>query len=241
MSAFADLPVARVQYYTTAPYPCSYVPGQTARSLVATPLFRLEMGTFAHLVYLGFRRSGHFVYRPKCVDCQACTPTRVAVFDFAATRAQKRVSRQHDSLTAKLLPTGFVHEHFELYQRYQRHRHEGGGMDGDNEEQYRQYMLQSSVDTVLVEFREAGVLRMVSIVDVLPDGISANYTFFDPEVRGSSFGTYAILWQIAYARALGLPYLYLGYWVDGSRKMRYKANFNPQERLLDGHWQRLAH
>ena len=138
----------------------------------------------------------------------------------------------------------FEREHYDLYLRYQRTRHAGGGMDHDSREQYQHFLLHSNVDTVLVEFRdsaeEGAKLRMVSLIDRLEDGLSSVYTFFDPALRQSSLGTYNVLWQIDRCRALGLPYLYLGYWIEHSPKMAYKANFRPIEGLVNGRWERLA-
>jgi arginine-tRNA-protein transferase len=127
-------------------------------------------------------------------------------------------------------------QHYALYLRYQRHRHPGGGMDQDSREQYQHFLLHSNVATDLVEFREGGALRMVSLVDRLADGLSSVYTFFEPDLPGTSFGTWNILWQIRRCADLGLPYLYLGYWIAESPKMAYKASFRPIEGLVDGRW-----
>jgi arginine-tRNA-protein transferase len=134
----------------------------------------------------------------------------------------------------------FNPEHYALYLRYQRFRHPGGGMDQDSREQYQHFLLQSNVATDLLEFREDGALRMVSLVDRLADGLSSVYTFFEPAVSGASFGTYNILWQIERCRALGLAHLYLGYWIADSRKMAYKAAFRPIEGLVGGRWVELV-
>jgi arginine-tRNA-protein transferase len=239
MSQLNDLPLVRVQFYSTAPYPCSYLPQRYSRSQVATPSHVINGFVYSELVRLGFRRSGLFVYRPHCERCNACTPVRVPVAQFQPNRTQKRVTKQHSDLIATFVPLTFKHEHYALYLRYQNARHPGGGMDQDSHEQYRHFLLQSNVNTHLVEFRQGDVLRMVSIVDQLSDGLSSVYTFYDPQVEGASFGTYNILWQIASAKELGLPNLYLGYWIDQSPKMMYKRNFKPIEGMVEGQWRPL--
>jgi len=236
MSHPTDLPLKTLQFYTTAGYSCSYLPEREARSQVAAPSHLIDTDIYSDLVEQGFRRSGLFTYRPHCDACSACQPIRLDVLRFRPTRTQRRIDKRHDDLRSGIMPLRWKAEHFDLYQRYQSRRHGGADMDEDSQTQYSQFLLTSRVESRLVEFRTlGGELRMVSMIDVLKNGLSAVYTFFDPDAPGS-LGTYGILWQIRQCRSLGLPWLYLGYWIKESRKMAYKSQFRPHQILKRNVW-----
>ena len=274
MSLLNDIPLSALHFYLTAPYSCSYLPDLQARSQVATPALLISAPVYTQLVQHGFRRSGNYTYRPHCDNCRACIPLRVLAKQFTASRSQRRAWKLHAHLEATLHPLQDSPEYYGLYQRYQRARHKDGGMDNDDRESYQNFLLQSHVDSVLVEFREPfdppasdppasnpstspsvlsevegsgqakaqdkqGVLRMVSVIDLLSDGLSSVYTFYEPDLPRARLGVYNVLWQIELCRKLDLDFVYLGYWIAASRKMAYKTQYQPAQGLQDGTWRAL--
>lgn len=236
-----------LRVYRTGLYTCSYLPGLQARSQVIDPATPMLPVLFRQLLHHGFRRSGHMIYRPACDHCQACIPVRLDTGQFTPDRSQRRAWKHHQSLEVNLRPTRFDAEHFALYRRYQQLRHDDPSQDEDDDyESYNNYLLCSPVESVLAEFREpsgspeAGRLRMVSLIDLQQDSLSAVYTFYDPEVPGSSYGVFNVLWQIRLCRQLHLPWLFLGYYIRDCRKMSYKQRYQPAQGLYQGEWLPLA-
>lgn len=226
----------RPQLLLGAEHPCSYLDGRVARSIFVAPDLKLDAARYGTLLDLGFRRSGAYVYRPACSACRQCRPARVPVMQFTPDRAQRRCAKRNADLRLRI-ETEFSAEHYELYRRYLRARHPGGGMDPDDRAAFHSFLSSSWKATEILALRDAaGRLLAGAVVDRVPQGLSAVYTYFDPQDGARSLGTYAVLKEIERASALGLPYLYLGYWVPGSAKMDYKRRFRPLEILTPRGW-----
>jgi leucyl-tRNA---protein transferase len=236
-----EAPLQKLQFYVTTPYQCGYLPKQLAQSLIASPQSLVNAQIYSGLIQQGFRRSGKFAYRPHCEHCQACIPVRLILSKFKPNRSQKRAYQAYQFLKVRILPIAFHQAHFELYQTYQLLRHSDGieteHGQSDSVSQYQQFLCQSNVDSLMIEFTDdTGAIKIVSVVDVVDDGISAVYTFYDASNPKHSYGTFAVVWLAEWAKTLHLPYLYLGYWIKDSHKMSYKQSFNPQEKLIEGEW-----
>ena len=227
-------------FYTTAPLPCPYLPGRTERKIVTELSGTEAEALHERLSRAGFRRSHNIAYAPVCPGCQACVPIRVVSEDFTPDRTQRRILRANADLTVSEMPARATAEQFTLFQRYQKNRHADGDMAAMGYYDYRAMIEDTPISTGLLEFRDAqDRLLGACLTDWLADGLSAVYSFFDTDQDRRSLGTFAVLWLIGRARSLGLPYVYLGYWVPESRKMAYKARFRPSEILMSGAWHRL--
>lgn len=231
------------QFYVTAPQPCPYLDGQVERKL-----FTALQGSNADqlndvLSHQGFRRSQNVLYRPSCADCAACLSARIVVKDFKPSRSQKRVTRRNADLIREATTPWASEEQFTLFRKYLSSRHSDGGMADMDVYEYAAMVEETPVRSRIVEYYkpdpQGRELAAVCLTDVLSDGLSMVYSFFDPDLSDRSLGTKVILDHIEIARDAGLDYVYLGYWVPGSRKMDYKARFKPLEIFRGGNWQRL--
>lgn len=226
--------------FLSAPHACSYLPDRLSSTLFVDPGAEMDMASYSELLRYGFRRSGALVYAPRCEHCQQCVSVRIPVQDFEPRRIHRRILRRNHALVMEERPVGFDPEAFALYKRYTRARHEDGEMANASPGGYMSFLTADWCRTRFLTFHLAGRLVAVAVTDEAEDGLSAVYTYFEPELSARSLGTSAILHQIELARALGLPYLYLGYWIRDSRKMAYKIDFRPIELWRNGRWQRLS-
>lgn len=225
--------------HLSAPHPCPYIQSETATTVLLDPRHPVDNNLFSILMRGGFRRSGDAVYRPHCRSCNACVSVRIPAGEYRPNRAQRRVYEKNRDLHTTLVPARFDEEHFALYCRYQSWRHRGDLMDHSDPQRYRAFMVESPIETVFIEHRLAGELAALSVCDLPDDGLSAVYTFFEPKLQARSLGTYAIMKQLDYVNAMGLEWLYLGYWIDNCRKMAYKTNFKPIFGYVNGEWRIL--
>ncbi len=226
-------------FYATQPGPCPYLPGRVEQRIV-TPFSPTDgPALFDHLNRAGFRRSHGFLYRPACPGCHACVPVRVVVDRFVASRRFRKVRNRNADLAAVCLPAVSSDEQYVLFKRYLEARHDDGGMARMTRDEYAELVERATAETFLVEFRQSDTLVAVAITDRLLSGLSGVYTFFDPALASRSLGTYTILWHITETARLKLPFFYLGYWIEGTRKMRYKTQFHPIEQLTPTGWREL--
>ena len=227
---------ARLRFFATSIHPCSYLAGREATTVFVDPGYPKSPALYTALSRIGFRRSGAHIYRPACARCNACVPVRIPVARFHSRRIHRRIRAANRDLACRVRPARFDAEHFALYRRYISARHAGSDMDDPSPGQYRDFLISAWCDSLFFEYSLGTTVVAVSVIDRLTDAYSCVYTFFDPAHERRSLGTYAILHAIDAARRNALQWLYLGYYIADSPKMRYKADYRPQERFVGGRW-----
>jgi len=226
--------------FISAPHTCPYIEPETASTVLLDPDYEVDNSLFSVLLKSGFRRSGKTIYKPHCRNCNACVSVRIPAKEYHPNRAQKRCRKRNKDVHTTMVPAKFCEEHFELYSRYQSWRHTGDIMDHRDPERYNEFMVESSIETVFIEYRLDQKLIGLSVCDLPDDGMSAVYTFFDPHMQNRSLGTFAIMKQLDYVREMRLDWLYLGYWIEDCKKMSYKTNFKPIFGYQNKEWRLLS-
>ncbi|VTM10663.1 arginyl-tRNA-protein transferase [Pseudomonas aeruginosa] len=225
--------LARLKFYATQPHPCSYLPEEQATTLFLDPSQPMDTQLYASLSEVGFRRSGDHLYRPHCQHCTACIAARIPVAGFSPNRQQRRILKRNAELQVIRKRPSFNEEYYDLYRRYIEQRHADGDMYPPSRDQFATFLVRDLPFCCFFEFRLHGRLLAIAVTDVLPNGLSAVYTFYDPDEEQRSLGRYAILWQIAETERLGLQAVYLGYWIKNCRKMNYKTQYRPIELFVN--------
>ncbi len=229
-----------IRLFLTEPHECSYLPNRTASTSFVDPAIPIDAKLYNHLSEMGFRRSGHYLYAPRCEGCSACISIRIRVNEFKPNRRLRRCANRNDDLTVHVKEQVDPEEHYPLYEYYINVRHREGDMYPASRQQYNDFIGSMMENSRFMEFRLQKKLIAAAVIDHLDSGLSAIYTYFHPDHKRRSLGTFAILSQISLARELDLPYLYLGYWVKNCSKMAYKTDFRPLEILSRGHWKLLS-
>ncbi|MDR6178125.1 MULTISPECIES: arginyltransferase [unclassified Pseudomonas] len=232
--------LARLKFYATQPHACSYLPNEQATTLFLDPSQPMNGQIYAELSELGFRRSGDHLYRPHCQLCKACVPARIPVARFRPSRKQTRVLKRNLDIKVTRCDPGFTEERYQLYARYISERHADGDMFPPSRGQFSTFLVSHLPYAFFYEMRVEDRLIGIAVTDVLPNGMSAVYTFYDPSEERRSLGVFGILWQVAETRRLGLDAVYLGYWIKGCRKMSYKTEYRPIELFVNQRWVALA-
>lgn len=225
-----------IPLYVSHEHDCDYLPGNRAQMAYVSPWEAVDGNVYSWLATRGFRRSGDMIYRPYCPNCLACVPVRIAAAQFRPSRGQRRIRQKNSDLEVVLKPARFEESHYRLFMRYLGARHPDGHMAESSAGDYIRFLACDWAEIGFYEFKCGDRLLAVAIVDYLADGLSAVYTFFDPDLPARSLGTYAILWQVDEARRRGLDWVYLGFWISGCRKMSYKNSFHPLQAFIGENW-----
>tara|TARA_B100000676_G_C17851495_1_gene718350 strand:+ start:186 stop:902 length:717 start_codon:yes stop_codon:yes gene_type:complete len=228
--------LSELRFFATPPHACSYIEDQQATTIFADPAATIDTTLYSALSAVGFRRSGNHIYRPRCQTCNACVSVRIPVGSFRMDRRQRRIWKRNLDLTLTRRPPALTTEYYDLYERYIVGRHADGDMYPPEVEQFRSFLVDGRAEAAFYEFRDAGRLVSVAVADQLDDGLSAIYTFFDPDDSKRSLGVQAVLSLVDLTRQLGLPNLYLGYWIKQCAKMNYKTDYQPLELFVNNRW-----
>ncbi len=228
-----------IRLFETVVDDCPYLDDKKSASVLVDPDHEIQPELFSMLSRSGFRRSGDMLYAPKCPDCNACVSVRIPTKEFKASKAQRRVWRKNNDLVVNIEDVRFDQQHFDMYLRYQRHRHAESSMCDDDPNKYIGFIESKYASSKFLCMRLDGELVGISVLDQFDGGLSAVYTFFDPDYSNRSIGTYAILYAIKLARVHDIPFLYLGYWIDQSTKMDYKRKFKPLQGYINKRWEDL--
>ncbi len=228
-----------IPLFLTDQQPCSYLDKKNSQSAFVHPSFSLNTAIYSQLIEQGFRRSGNEVYIPHCPDCSDCIASRIATDQFIPNKNQKRCLKKNQHTSVIVKPAQFEQAHYDMYMRYQKHRHQAGGMADSSEDDYINFLSSDWCNTLFVEFSIDDELAAIAIVDLLDNALSAVYTFFEPEFSSYSLGTYAVLWQINHAKEMNLAFVYMGFWIKDCRKMSYKTQYQPIQGFINNEWKTI--
>ena len=228
--------LSSIKLFATHPHPCSYLPDEESTTVFVDPATKIDLPLYTELSHYGFRRSGNHLYRPQCADCQACIPIRIPVAEFKPNRKQSRCLKKNNDLSTSKIASIDNDECYTLYEKYIEQRHNDGDMHPPSRNQFTEFLSNQWNATQYYGFRKDDKLLAVAVCDQLENGLSAIYTFFDPDESKRSLGMYCILQEIQWAQKLKLPWLYLGYWIKTCKKMNYKNEFKPYQLMLNNHW-----
>jgi arginine-tRNA-protein transferase len=231
--------IESLQFFQTQEHPCSYIKEQSASTLFLNPKQKIDTALYSQLAEYGFRRSGTHIYKPMCAHCDACIPIRIPSDSFTASRQQKRTWRRNQDLAISIVKSIDTDEHYALYEAYINSRHQDGDMYPASQEQFRNFLTSEWQSTRYYEFREAGRLVAVSVVDVMDNGIAAVYSYYSPTLAKRSLGSFIVLFLIEQAKTVNLPAVYLGYWIKSCQKMSYKSSYRPLEIQNGAQWLRV--
>lgn len=231
-----------INLYLSAEHDCSYLPDHQANSLFVDPETEMSADIYSGLIQQGFRRSGKYVYTPYCKKCHDCIPVRLNVQKFILSRSQKRCKKRNHLVAVTRKSPVYEEEHFQLYENYVKSRHPGGGMDEPDNDKYLEFLTSDWSRTEFFEFREGKQLLGIAATDIVINGLSAVYTFFNPlpELQKRSLGVFSIIWQAEEAQRRGMKWLYLGYWIRDCNKMNYKEKYQPLEYFYNHQWNETA-